>query len=177
MSASLFPELEPSAVLSDDGIYRYLLERTWRRSAPPLVFVMLNPSTADADHDDPTIRRCIGFAKANAAGGIRVINLFAYRSTDPGRLLLAPDPVGPDNPSITAGTLYTAAAAGSTVVAAWGSAGDLPAVANMVRRFRDLADGLVTLHCLGTTFAGHPRHPLYVPNDTPLVPWTLGGLL
>jgi hypothetical protein len=71
------------ALLSEDGRYRYRLWRLWDDLAPVMVWVMLNPSTADADLDDPTIRKCIGFAKANRHGGIIVVNLFAWRATDP----------------------------------------------------------------------------------------------
>ena len=170
--ATLFPELagRSTAVLSPDGRYRYRLDRTWDPARVHAVFVMLNPSTADADEDDPTIRRCIGFARRFDCGGITVVNLFGYRSTDPARLLLAPDPVGPDNATIVDGVL--AAAATQHVFAAWGAAADLPSVATMASRFTaKAADAGIQLLCLGTTYAGHPRHPLYVPADVEVLPW------
>lgn len=71
------------AVISDDGRYRYRLWRTWAPELPRMAWIMLNPSTADAEVDDPTIRRCVGFAKREGCGGIEVVNLYAYRSTDP----------------------------------------------------------------------------------------------
>lgn len=86
-----------AAVVSPCTRYRYVLERQWRAAAPAMTLVMLNPSTADASKDDPTITRCIGFALREAYGGIRVLNLFALRATDPGELAKAADPIGPDN--------------------------------------------------------------------------------
>jgi hypothetical protein len=149
------------AVLSTCGFYRYQLRRTWSTARPPAVFIMLNPSTADASQDDPTIRRCIGFARAWGYGGIVVVNLFAWRATDPSQLLLAPGAVGPDNDYYIRQALEQA----GIVVAAWGShsfaTSRIPAVHQLV-----LESGNRML-CLGTTKEGHPRHPLYVPAATP----------
>lgn len=90
-----------TADFSPDLSYRYRLTRTWDQclvcNRPPAVFVMLNPSTADASLDDPTIRRCVGFAKAWGCPGLTVVNLYALRSADPKALWSHPDPVGPDN--------------------------------------------------------------------------------
>src|SRR5262245_19133112 len=85
------------ALISPCGLYRYWLTRTWDNSLRRVCWVMLNPSTADAEQDDPTIRRCVGFARSWGAGGIIVVNLFAFRASDPKALLRAADPVGPDN--------------------------------------------------------------------------------
>src|SRR5262249_14212908 len=91
-------EVRRAAVISDCGRYRYSLTRRWGDAAEPrALFVMLNPSTADAEQDDPTIRRCIGFAKAWGMGSLEVVNLYALRATDPAALLSAPDPIGPKN--------------------------------------------------------------------------------
>ncbi len=120
---------------------------------------MLNPSTADAAADDPTIRRCIGFARAWGFGALEVVNLFAYRATRPADLFAADDPVGPRNDRF----VRAAARSAAMVVAAWGVHG--------TRRGRD-ADVLATLrilgsvHCLGTTKRGQPRHPLFVRGET-----------
>jgi hypothetical protein len=84
-------------VLSSDGLYRYRLERTWDSSKPKILFIMLNPSTADASHDDPTIRRIIRFARDWAYGGLLVGNLYAFRSTKPTVLKTVVDPIGPEN--------------------------------------------------------------------------------
>jgi hypothetical protein len=89
---------EPSGATFDPtGAYRYALWRVWDGNRPPLVFVMLNPSIADAERDDPTIRRCLGFACAWGYGALTVVNLFALRATCPHTLRRAADPVGPDN--------------------------------------------------------------------------------
>lgn len=91
--------MRSDAVISDDGLYRYLLERHWDDTTSSCTFVMLNPSTADALVDDPTIRRCVGFAKSFGCGSLRVVNLYAYRATKPAELWTVDDPVGPANGS------------------------------------------------------------------------------
>jgi hypothetical protein len=155
------------AVVSDDGRYRYALTRTWRPDAPLLTFVMLNPSTADAYADDPTIRRCIGFARREGAAGIRVANLFAYRATSPAALVgpvdaAADDPrVGPLNDRYLGTLPYF-----ERIVVAWGAFHAPERVAHVVRLLQPRA-----LWCLGVTASGAPRHPLYVRADAPLVPW------
>ena len=86
-----------TAILSDCGKYRYSLTRNWDSEKPKVLFIMLNPSTADADNDDPTIRRCINFAKYWGYGGLHVCNLFAYRATNPKELLHIDNPLGDQN--------------------------------------------------------------------------------
>src|SRR3954471_10304152 len=110
------------AHLSSDGVYRYTLSRLWDTDpvSPEMVWVMLNPSTADAAVDDPTIRRCIGFARLWGYAGIRVVNLFALRAADPKALLAHQDPVGPDNDHwlrAVTGERFTMAAWGSHAMA------------------------------------------------------------
>ena len=152
--------VEGDAVFSDCGRYRYLLTRRWG-DGPAATFVMLNPSTADAATDDPTIRRCIGFAKSWDCGSLNVVNLFAFRATDPRELLAATDPVGPRNDAFLHGYLPGA-------VAAWGAHKMAAARARgVVRAFSRSSP----LWCLGVTKDGHPRHPLYVRADAPLTPW------
>jgi hypothetical protein len=157
-----------AAVLSEDGQYRYLLTRIWDRARKPLVVVMLNPSTADAFVDDPTIRRLAGpkgFARAHGAGGIVVANLFALRSTDPRALLHHDDPVGPLNDAF----IRQASDMADTVLCAWGAAGIQddrgPRVVKALKARR------VPLVCLGVTSTGQPRHPLYVPGTAALEPY------
>lgn len=136
--------------------YRYRLWRDWEPSRPRVVWIMLNPSTADETTLDATIRRCVGFAKAWGFGGIDVVNLFAWRATDPGLLRAAKDPVGPANDHAIAAALRDAA----LIVAAWGGN---PIVSSRARDVRRLAARLhKRLFCLGTTKDGEPRHPLYV---------------
>lgn len=158
-------DVTASAVLSADGLYRYELARTWSDTAP-VTFVMLNPSTADASLDDPTIRRCIGFARAWGHGGIRVVNLYALRSTDPKALWCAPDPVGPDNDEY----LRRAAASGGPLIAAWGANARPDRVAAVLA-----LPGLEALQALGVTKAGQPRHPLYLRGDAAPTPWPTVG--
>jgi hypothetical protein len=156
-----FGEVRGGAELSPCGIYRYTLGRFWDDAAPVALFVMLNPSTADADVDDPTIRRCIAFARSWGCGGITVGNLYAYRATDPAELATVEDPVGPDNDY----WLAELAADADFIVAAWGATSHpLPERCSRVRD--PFLNGAV--HCLGRTKHGHPRHPLYVPSTTQL---------
>lgn len=155
--------MERGALFDASGVYRYRLTRVWTPDAPRVVFVMLNPSTADAVRDDPTIRRCIGLARSWGYGRLEVVNLFAYRSSAPKTLLVARDPIGPENDDY----LRQAAAEAALVVAAWGNVGAL------MERDRVVLDMLAprSLHCLGLTLRGQPRHPLYVRGDTLPVPW------
>lgn len=148
------------AILSSCEQYRYTLTREWDRGTPPLTFLMLNPSTANATLDDPTIGRCVGFARDRGYGALRVLNLFAFRATNPEDMMAAPDPVGLDNDQHIREAFMSAAEAGAPVIAAWGVKG---VHAGRDATVRDLATECgVTLMCLGTTKAGHPRHPLYV---------------
>lgn len=165
--ADLFTQSD--ANISPCGNYRYWLERKWGRSAP-LVFVMLNPSTADASEDDPTIRRCIGFAKRERAGGIVVVNLFALRATDPKELDTADDPIGPGNTRAIGEALLMAATTTGFLVCAWGANKNAPDEAERLRR--RAKDFLVELVCLGQTKSGAPKHPLYIKADQPLVALT-----
>jgi len=126
---------------------------------------MLNPSTADAARDDPTIRRCIGFAAREGHGGVEILNLFAFRATLPADLKAAADPIGADNDR----HLDALFATHREVLAAWGVHGAFGARAEAVRRMA--ANRNVTLRCLGRTAAGQPRHPLYVAADSPLLPF------
>ncbi len=155
------------AELSPEGWYRYSLWRQWGEpDGPRVCWVMLNPSTADAEADDPTIRRCIGFSKSWGAAAMEVVNLFALRSTDPKALVRHPDPVGPDNHK----AITDAIKRSDMVVAAWG--------AFQIKHSRPSIDTYCfnldkPLWCLGKTKAGHPRHPLYVPAVTELEPFGL----
>lgn len=157
--------MRSGARLSEDGRYRYLLWRSWDMTLPTMTFVMLNPSTADADMDDPTIRRCIGFAKRDGCGELVVVNLFGYRTHDPKVLLEAMDagvdPFGPDQDEVMGTALNQHS---GPLVAAWGAHGAARAA------MHKLPD--IPMVCLGTTKSGAPRHPLYVKGDQPLVEWT-----
>jgi hypothetical protein len=153
------PVIDSGADLSDCGTYRYRLWRYWDPGQGEAVFCMLNPSTADASEDDPTIRRCMGFARAWGYGGIIVVNLFALRSTDPRALKKHPAPIGERNDVVVFDALRSAGIA----VAAWGNHGSLMARGSRVVRI--CAERRIPLHHLGLSKAGHPAHPLYLPGD------------
>lgn len=166
--------MKRSAAISDDGLYRYRLERQWSTVPGVTTFVMLNPSTADAEVDDPTIRRCMGFAKRWGHGRLVVVNLFAFRSSDPVELLEADDPIGPEN----RGHLSRAARETGLIIAAWGAPkSKLYALQYMqVLEARKALAGPPTvtqaegrsIFCLGVTKRGHPRHPLYLSKGAGL---------
>lgn len=150
--------MQRSASFSPCREYRYSLSRTWDRTLPVVLFVGLNPSTADDKSDDPTVRRCIGFATKWRFGGLILVNLFAYRTTDPRRLSEVEDPIGPDNDR----WLAVAQARAARVVAAWGNQGAF------LRRDENVLGRLGRTHCLGVTKTGSPRHPLYLSAKTRL---------
>lgn len=153
--------MNKQAIFSPCRTYRYALWRSWGGATGYAMFVGLNPSTADETQDDPTIRRCIAFAKAWGYGGLLMTNLFAYRATDPRVMKAAPDPVGPENDKV----LRAMARGAGVIVAAWG--------ANGTHRGRDatVRELLPALHCLALTKDGHPGHPLYLKKTLTPVLW------
>jgi hypothetical protein len=162
--------VESGARFSDDRRYRYVLWRAWKAwsDARALVVIGLNPSTADERIDDPTIRRCLGFARREGCGQLVMLNLFALRATDPRVMQADAEPVGPRNDATIrcwAGIDAIAGGPRPLVVAAWGVHG--------AHRDRALTVRLLTprLWCFGVTKDGHPRHPLYLRGDAPLVPY------
>lgn len=153
-----------SAALSDCGTYRYRLSRRWGAGRSCL-FVMLNPSTADASLDDPTIRRCAGFARREGFDGMEVVNLMAFRATDPSALPADKTAEGPDNARHVADALRDTS---GPVIAAWGAQRAAVPFARPMRGV--IARAGRPIVCLGVTKGGDPRHPLYVRGDAPLVP-------
>ena len=157
------------AVFSPCQRHRYTLWRTWDADKPPLIFVMLNPSTADETKNDPTVERCERRARRLGYGGVLVLNAYALRSTDPKGLKQVADPVGPANFELIS---QAVGASDGQVVVAWGThindcdKGHERRVAKVLRLSTDKP-----LLCLGTTKTGHPKHPLYIRNDQPLVRW------
>lgn len=157
------------AVISSCGLYRYHLWRVWDDCLPTMVFVMQNPSTADANEDDPTIRRCINFARREQCGGISVRNVFAYRATDETELFKTRDPVGPENEewllSCNDVSIMT------LLVLAWGTR-----LKKLNSHYEFALSCLMQQKpkCLGVTKEGHPRHPLYLRNDAPLIEYRKG---
>lgn len=156
-------QVKRSARLSRCGRYRYALWRIWDSELPRLCIVGLNPSTADATIDDPTIRRCIDFARRWKFGSIAMANLFAFRSTSPEALRASENPVGPANDRWIARLVEESGG----VLAAWGNGGSL------MGRDRVVRAKLPKLLSLGFTKSGQPRHPLYVAAATQPVLWEL----
>lgn len=188
--------LKAGATISACQAYRYRLWREWRLHPLPAqwdmwtnddgspvvdgagqqlgepmacLFVMLNPSTADGAQDDPTIRRCVGFAKAWGYDRMEVVNLFAYRATDPAALLAlnhTDEPWGPENRRH-----IQAAMDGNVnrVVVAWGAHGahldQAETVLAWIEDYAGLLDNPCEIVALGLTKDGHPRHPLYLPKS------------
>lgn len=146
--------MDGGAIFDASGAYRYRLWREWDELKPAIAFVMLNPSTADAETDDPTIRRCVRFARSWGFGRLEVVNLCAYRATTPADLFAATDPEGTDN----ANHLDRACQTVHRVVVAWGNHG--------IRLMPARVPG--GAWSFGLTKLGQPRHPLYVPGSTAL---------
>lgn len=150
------------ATFDPTGRFRYTLHRRWSTGGGRVCFCLLNPSTADQYVLDPTLTRCLGFARAWGYHAMEVVNIFALRSTDPKRLYRDADPVGPENDRF----IRRAARRADAVVVGWGAHGTLLDRGHAVTR---LLAALTTPTCLGTTKAGHPRHPLYLSAGTRLV--------
>jgi hypothetical protein len=150
--------LDTGAQFSPCRTWRYSLWRRWSRRGPTAAFIGLNPSTADETRDDPTVRRCIRFAQSWGYGRMFMLNIFAYRSTDPRALRHVADPIGPG----TNAAIVTICRRARLVVACWGQWGRLlergGAVAQLLRDS--------SLHCLDITRDGHPKHPLYISAAT-----------
>ncbi len=167
------------ALISPCGQYRYSL---WRESLSTLLgtprlgrvcFVMLNPSTADAEHDDPTIGKCKKYAQAWGFGSLEVVNLFAWRATDPADLYAAAqlgnDVVGPENDA----HITSAARRSQLVVVAWGTKDWLDG-ADRPRQVVQLIQAAgAAPHCLVQTKSGQPGHPLYLRDALRPVPWPI----
>lgn len=164
------------AVLSDDHVYRYVLRRdigTLHGSSGTVTFVMLNPSTADADKDDPTIRRCIGYAQDQKAAYLEVVNLFAFRATDPHDLPSSVEAIGPRNDEYIRASVRAA----SVVICAWGSTGNGSTGMQRIPRASAVLELIAECgkvpHCLGITKYGDPLHPLYLARARRPIPLSM----
>jgi len=152
-----------SAIISECGTYRYELRRSLGamvRWYKPICFIMLNPSTADATLDDPTIRRCMRYAASWGYGNVMIYNLFAYRSTDPKQLKKVDNPVGKANNAY----IYRIPP-DELVVCAWGTHGGYK------DRDQEVLAMLRNPMCLRVTKAGYPAHPLYLPKNLKPIPY------
>lgn len=153
------------ASFSDCETFRYTLQRRWNQHSFSLPIIMLNPSTATEQELDPTIRRCIAFAKREGFGGVHVNNLFAFRSPSPAAMKSATDPVGPGNREALDETLDWATKNGLPILCGWGAHGSF---LNQALYLRMRATAVrANLVCLGKTGSGEPKHPLYIRADQP----------
>ena len=157
------------ATLSEDRVYRHTLIRRWGDGLP-VTFIMLNPSTADADNDDPTIRKCIKFAKRWKYDALFVVNLFDFRATKPKDLFKAPFPISRDCDLALINNCKLTHNLGGKVIAAWGAHG------THLRRDREIKGKLnallIPLYALHITASGQPGHPLFLPDNTKPFLWT-----
>lgn len=151
------------AILSKDKKYRYSLSRIWDDNKPKVLFICLNPSTADEKNDDPTVTRCINFAKSWGYGGLLMGNLFAFRSTDFSNLLSETDPIGPDNDK----SLQELAKQSALIVAAWGNNGNLLERSTKVKKMFSNYQ----LKCLKVNNTKEPMHPLYASGKLTPIDW------
>lgn len=158
-----------SATISPCGTYRYNLRRTIQSYGFNASVIMVNPSTADAETNDATIRKLIGFGKGFQWADFTVVNKFAYRATDVNELRGVSDPIGPLND----GYIMAALMQTNITVVAWGSLNKLPSsLWSRWRRICELAQQIDRpLYCLGTCADGHPKHPLMLGYATQLVKW------
>lgn len=171
---SVYPvgaQVQRRATLSDDEVYRYTLTRAWASEGTVLRVVMLNPSTADATLDDPTIRRCVGFAVKLGHAALIVYNLYAFRATRPSDLWRGQDAVGPVNDSVLMSAAADAHANSAPMVAAWG----VGAKDDRVRQVLAMTDGVQWVSLGPACLSGAPRHPLYLAADTQLQRWPAVG--
>ncbi len=148
--------MKSGASFSDCKKYRYSLWRIWDETRAKVMFIGLNPSTADEVNNDPTIRRCINFAKDWNYGGVIVVNLFAYRATKPEDLFAFGKPVGPDNDYWI--SRYSKEA--ELVIGAWGNDG------TFLNRSAEIRQLIGQMKCLKQNKTGEPAHPLYQPNSS-----------
>jgi hypothetical protein len=158
-----------NAEISPDGLYRYTLTREWSIGKRFLTYVMLNPSTADAEIDDATIRVCCGRAKLLNFHGILVLNLFALRTTNPKDLYNHSDPIGPKNNYYIINQLKELHNYNAPIIVAWGNHGELN---NRNKEFIELAkEYKVNMLALKITKKGQPSHPLRISYEKKLIPY------
>lgn len=153
--------METTATFSKDRKYRYALKRIWIRAKPLVCFVGLNPSTADENTDDPTIRRCIGYADRWGYGGLIMLNLFAFRATDPTCMMCEPEPIGPENDNI----ILLLSGICELTVLAWGNHG------SFMDRDKAVIPMIENPHYLKLTGKGQPGHPLYLKKTLSPLRW------
>jgi len=160
------PEVQ-NAVISDDEKYRYVLVRQWDTSRPLVVFLMLNPSTADGSQDDATTRSCRAIAQNSGFGGMLFVNLYAYRAKNPSTLYMVQDPIGPDNDK----SLRWVCARAEKIIVAWGNRGPSVVANQILHVMNVLSSYWDVMYSLGTTNQGQPTHPRFIAPDVELIPF------
>ena len=153
--------MKKKANMSKDKIYRYTLSRTWDSTKPTVLFIGLNPSIADENIDDPTITRCINFAKDWGYGTLLMANLFAFRSTYPKEIYLIDDPIGKDNDYY----LLECVKQSDLIIACWGSNGTHMDSEKIIKEL------VPNLYCLQKNKNGTPHHPLRLPRNINPIPF------
>jgi hypothetical protein len=153
-----------AACFSTCGRYRWWLQRRWQASRPTVLFIGLNPSSANAERDDPTLRRLVGFARAWGFGALEVVNLFARCSATPAVLRRSSNPVGAENDQ----WLQRCVASADALWLGWGNGGSWGQRDQQVLALLEAAlPPGVPLLAVGLTASGQPRHPLYAPASAP----------
>lgn len=155
--------MQRTAEFSECRTFRYTLERIWDSAGPSVLFVGSNPSKANEESDDPTIRRCINFAKDWGFGGLCIVNLFAFCSHDPGKLLKAKDPIGPKNDKV----LNEYISKSEKIILVWGNHGDF------LKRNEKILKLIKNPSCLKINKNGAPAHPLYLKGTLKPIPYTI----
>jgi hypothetical protein len=154
------------AIFSDDGMYRYALWRTWSAYKPPLMFIGLNPSTANQLNNDPMITRLITRANIDGYGGLLAGNIYGLVSSNPDKLITTPDPIGTETDVYLCQMIGMA----KTILCAWGSFS-----AASVSRINDVLAMISDPYCLGLNRDGRPKHPLYIPYKEHLIKYIPRG--
>ena len=158
------------AVFSPDRKYRYRLRQIWNKNLPCLCFLMLNPSTADETKNDPTVERCERRARATEnCGGVEIINIFAYRATDPNIMKAQTDPIGPYNDK----HILEAATNAAQLIIAWGKHGQHMTRGEQVLSL--LRDNAIKPYHLKINKDGFPAHPLYISYNVQPAPYNITG--
>ena len=167
---AFFPPLGSGAQLSPCRRYRFHLWRGWSEEGGRVAFLALNPLTADAEQDDPTVRRMIGFAKAWGYGGLDLVNLYAWRATDPIDLIAAESAgMCTSGGDVNDRCIVNVARNARRVIACWGAFPQARERGEEVAALLDEAG--VPLECISWTKTGAPQHPLYLPRGVQPTPW------
>ena len=153
--------MKSDANFSNCRKYRYALWRIWDESKPYVMFIGLNPSTADETKNDQTINRCINYSKDWGYGGLCMANLFAFRATAPSDMMASDEPIGSDNDE----WIKKLAKEAGVIVAAWGNDG------SYLERSKDVRNMIPDLMCLKINKSGEPAHPLYQPGTAKPIKW------